>query len=542
MKRTGILVICIFFLSFSVSSQEGPVSSGRNNHIEFMKSDTLPVEITPLPSRINTPFSEYNGILFPDSVFFFSSLRNENEEDFENLFDSYWAMKIYQSKLTTGGYSKPVTLPAVLNSKKYFNANFTFNRNRNKIYLTRCQPSTESDLQCGIWESKKSKGKWTKPVPLSRKINLPGTTTTQPFLVDHEEFSVLYFASDRPKGYGGMDIWYVIIKNGKPGEPINAGNKINSAGNEITPFYDKNSKRLYFSSDFHPGIGGYDIFYTEGALSEWSSPTNIGVPFNSERNDYYFTVNGFDRGGYFCSNRIIGKSHAADTCCYDIYEYFWTGFEKPVAVNPQDSLSVDTVPVTEKMKKLLPLTLYFDNDEPDPKSWDTTTKVNYMTALADYISLKDIYLNEYTKGLDGEEKREALRNMESFFKDSVERGFAGLELFARYLLQALEEGKNITLKVSGYASPLHKQEYNRILSSRRIQSFINYLKGYNNGILMRYINGQNGNRLVIHADPQGSTEGIRKNISDNIHDRRNSVYSISASSERRIRITEMITD
>ena len=94
-----------------------------------------------------------------------------------------------------------------------------------------------------------------------------------------------------------MDIWYSIARDGKFEHPINAGPIINTEGNEITPFYDKKRAILYFSSDEHIGIGGYDIFYAEGAMSQWSSPSNMGVPINSEDNDIYLTINSVFRIG-----------------------------------------------------------------------------------------------------------------------------------------------------------------------------------------------------------------------------------------------------
>ena len=535
------IFFCIFltvFPFFLYPQGTLPVLPDPEEQILFLKQDTLPVEVELLPRRINTRFSEYNGILYPDSSFFFSSLRDESEGDYQNIFKSFWAMKIYQSWLTISGYSRPEPLPKSINHPKYFNANFTFNAGRDHLYFTRCQPVIDTELKCELWESKKTRGKWAKPVKLNYRINLPGTSNTQPFLVEYEDFTVLYFSSDRPKGFGGMDIWFTILKDGKYEDPINLGNKINTPGDEITPFYDPARKVLYFSSDYHPGIGGFDIFYSQGAMSDWAVPSNMGVPFNSERNDYYFTQNSFNRSGYFCSNRPTARSRPGDTCCYDIFTYRWLNDPEPPEYVPEDTVP-DTLTTIERIRLSLPLVLYFHNDRPDPRSLDSTTLVDYRAALSDYIALKDLYRQEYARGLTGAKKEEAQLAIDLFFRDSVGKGFQKLELFTRYLVQELEAGKNISITVSGYASALHGKEYNRRLTLRRIASFKNYLEEYDNGILVPYMYAERQNKLTIITDPKGSMEAIRKNISDNPQDKRNSIYSIEASLERRIQITEI---
>ena len=544
MKRTSIIILLMLIYCSEMFSQVIPFTEEmRKQQSEFMKGDTLPIKVKLLSGRVNTPFSEYNPILLPDSSFYFTSLRNESDEDFENLFQAYWSMKVYKSQLTAGGYSKPIPLPIAINNRRYFTSNFTFNKQKNHIFFTRCQRLVDTELKCELWESKSKHGNWQAPTMLTRRINLPGCNTTQPFLVEYENYQVLYFVSDRPKGYGGMDIWYTVIKDGRCEDPVNLGSNINTSGNEITPFYDSETKTLYFSSNHHLGIGGYDIFQSKGAMSQWEPPANMGVPINSEQHEYYFTVNGFDRGGYFSSNRVQPNAQPEDSCCYDIYSYQWlhTKEAKPETVTPADTV-IEEENLPEKITYLLPLTLYFHNDEPNPKSQDTVTHTNYQHLLADYITQKELFKREYAKGLSGEKKIEAERSIETFFKDSVEKGFLHLELFSGYLLKELQAGKSVTIKINGYASALHKQEYNRRLSLRRIASFVNYLREYQQGALSKYMDGKSKNTLTIQSAPKGSSEAISKKVSDNLQDQRNSVYSISASVERRISVMEVVVE
>ncbi|MBQ7488898.1 MAG: hypothetical protein IJT51_00040, partial [Bacteroidales bacterium] len=194
------------------------------------------------------------------------------------------------------------------------------------------------------------------------------------------------------------------------------------------------------------------------------------------------------------------------------------------------------VPVSERARLLLPITLYFHNDEPDPRTTATTTKQNYRATLANYIALKETYKTEYAKGLRGEAADNARQKIERFFADSVEQGFRKLEELTTMLVTDLEAGNTVSITVCGFASPLHKADYNVALSARRIASFVNYLKEYDHGRLMPYLNGKARNRLIIIGEPEGASMA-RKEVSDNVNDTRNSVYSIAASKERRIQIT-----
>ena len=535
-----LLCFLLFFPYLLFTQNNLPFTIDKNQQVEYIKNNPLPIVVTPLPKPVNSQFSEFNGILFKDSVFYFTVLQDESSSDFEDVFDSYWTMKIYRSRLSARGYSKPIPLPKELNERKYFNANFTFNQNRNEIYFSRCPRTVNEELKCEIWYAKYRRGKWENLQILPETVNVPGYNVTQPFLVEYEEYKLLYFASNRPNGYGGMDIWYTIIKNGKYEIPVNLGSIINTAGNEVTPFYDKENKTLYFSSDFHTGLGGFDVFSSRGALSDWSMPDNLGVPINTEFNEIYFTYNSFNNGGHFSSNRPPDDSKSKDTCCYDLFSYQRLPYNAPPS--EEYFLPEDTLLVEEKIALRLPLPLYFHNDIPDPRSKSETTNANYMETLEDYIKMRSLYKNEYAKGLKDKEKENAEQKIDDFFTQHVETGYENLNYIVNLLVNELQEGRSVTISLSGYASSLHAKDYNRKLTARRIMSFENYLMNYENGLLQPYMTGKMKNALRIIYIPLGSEEAIRKQVSDNIKDQRNSIYSVEASSERRIEVTRISID
>ncbi len=118
--------------------------------------------------------------------------------------------------------------------------------------------------------------------------------------------SKLYFVSDMPGGFGGTDIYVVEYNNGQWGSPVNLGRDINTEGNEMFPFVDAGGN-LYFASDGHEGLGGLDIFYVEMREGiPMSEVQNLGSPINSEKDDFGLITDEKRTSGYFSSNRKRG--------------------------------------------------------------------------------------------------------------------------------------------------------------------------------------------------------------------------------------------
>lgn len=498
-------------------------------------SEPLDLKIEHLTKNINSPYSEFNAIQLGDTALYFSSLRLVVAESANSIFPGVYVSKIYRSTMSIAGYSEGKEMSQLINNPETHNANFCFSPDKKRLYFTRCKNERKPQLSCEIWVSEMNNDRWKKPERLTRRINAPGVSTTHPFITTFNEGEILYFSTDRAGGYGGMDVWYSVYDNGKYYDPVNLGSNINTQGNEITPFYDFKTSTLYFSSDWHPGLGGYDIFSSKGGLNQWGSVINVGYPLNSAANDLYFNIIEDDAdAGYLTSNRQGSYFINGETCCNDIYYYEWK--EKPKQIALLDTLFIENHDISLKIKDLLPLTLYFHNDEPDPATTKTTTNRNYKATLADYFSLKDIYRQEYSQGLEGNDKIKAQQDIEDFFNNYVKKGFTDLELFAEWLKKDLDRGNNVKITIRGYTSPLHTAEYNMKLASRRISSLKNYIYEYNNGVFMPYIKGEVKNSLLEILDaPIGKTEA-NPIVSDNPNDKRNSIYSRAAALERRIQI------
>ena len=338
---------------------------------------------------------------------------------------------------------------------------------------------------------------------LPHYINIENTINTQPFICFHQKTKVLYFASNRAGGFGGLDIWLSIIDtNNNFGIPINVGSNINSQYDEVTPFYHKENNRLYYSSNIPLGLGGLDIYSASGSLNLWDSIKNE-EKFNSKYDECYLTF--FTKGkGYFSSNR--GNGTCVDVFCF----------------NTTKKLMEKTLSEIN-LSKHLPLRLYFDNDQPDSCNIDTITVKNYRDLYLGYLEKKDVYI-----------KKTKNQSLESFFTDSLVFNFNTLNDIVNDISSQLSTGKKVRIKVKGYASPLYDKKYNINLSKRRVSSFINFIKEYNSCMLKQHLMS---GKLIIHIESFGESKSS-KEVSDDPTSRR-SIYSIGAMLERKIEITEI---
>ena len=469
---------------------------------------------------VNTVASEFNPVV-KDNQLFFSSLRTKKVGLDRQVLDEIYKVKLYKATIVDSNWKTEDDLPLTINSPQFHNANSCFSADETQFYFTRC----DENNRCKLIVSSYKDGKWGSTKEL--KLNSASSTTTQPMSFYKNGKEYLFFVSDRKGGFGKLDIWYTKRKeNGSFETPINAGEQVNSIDNEITPFYDLKKSRLYFSSDWHVGLGGFDIFESLGNPDRLTRPKNLGMPINSRWNDMYYFVDTITDTNYLASNREGSLTDKNATCCNDIYSVAF-----PEEIKPEE-IEILTL---EDINKYLPVTLYFHNDCPNPRTTKTTTELNYLTTYVDYMELVPTYKTEYSKGLQEMKEEEAILDIDDFFKDYVEKGVKDLDLFTQLLFLELEKGIEIELTVKGFASPLAKTDYNVKLTGRRISSLKNFLNEFENGKFKKYINSS---KLSFKEEPFGEYTAS-KLVSDNVNDQRNSVYSRAAALERKIEIVSV---
>jgi outer membrane protein OmpA-like peptidoglycan-associated protein len=219
-------------------------------------------------------------------------------------------------------YARPEKYGKVLNAK-YHEAAVSFGDEGNTIYFTRNNylngregKSDDGIIKLKVYYATGKEGSYGSPKDLP--FNSDEYSVAHPSL--SADGAKLYFSSDMPGGFGGMDL-YVSDKDGETwGPPVNLGPGINTEGNEIFPFIDKNN-RLYFGSDGQMGLGGLDQYYsTLKGENEWNVPVNLGFPINTTNDDFGLVMDKDGFSGYFTSDRNGGAGRD------DIY-----GFKKSAA-------------------------------------------------------------------------------------------------------------------------------------------------------------------------------------------------------------------
>lgn len=489
----------------------------------------LEVKVVHLDSAVNSKVSEYAPFEY-DSLLYFSSLRDKSKQDAAGVgFNKLYTSKKSASK--PNKFLKAKELDSLFNKSNIHNANTSFNSDFTKVFVSRCGALNATQYRCEIYVSDFKEGHWTELQKLPSPINVNGSNTTQPCLSEINDKPVLFFASDRSAGEGAMDIWYAFMNtDGTFETPINAGKKINTIEDDITPWFVKENKTLYFSSTWHKGLGNFDIFTSEFKDNAFTDAQNIGYPINSSYNDIYYSVNSKKDKAYISSNRLGSYFEDKPNCCNDIYSFPITPLTEPP--KPIDTTAL----LINQMKVLVPLTLYFHNDEPEPKTKVIITKKNYKKTYEDYTVLKSKYFSEYAKGLEGDQKDFAINRIENFFEDSVDAGMQDLDKFALLLDQVLLRGEKVKITMKGYCSPLASTDYNVNLAKRRISSLRNYFMEYGNGKFVKYVDNTNDAEGRIEFLNEDIGELPVSTVSDDVKDVRNSVYSPFASSERKIQI------
>ncbi len=191
---------------------------------------------------------------------------------------------------------------------------------KESLFFTRW---SEDGKECAIYMCRNVNDKWLAPRRLDANVNAPNCRNMMPFFSN--DGSTMYFVSDREGGQGGLDLWSVQLdENGNASPAVNLGPLINSADDEVTPFYHFTSSTLFYSSNGMGGFGGFDIMKSSFNAddSTWSKPNNLEAPFNSSRDDAYFVLDRMQQHGYFSSDREkCTDCGPGSGYCYRAYQF-----------------------------------------------------------------------------------------------------------------------------------------------------------------------------------------------------------------------------
>ena len=494
------LSIFVALTSLTLAAQ---TSSGKH-HIKYLE--------------INTTQSDYGVTFLDDDTVVFTTPTDENSN-------------ISQSDLYVGDIDEKgeivnkEPIEGIKADKKVSKTGITFSKDQKTVYFSakkykRRRNKNKAQLFKAIIDSS---GSWIniEKLPFNNKKYSAGEPTLS------KDGKKLYFASDRPSSYGGTDIFVVNInEDGTYGEPTNLGDKINTSGDEVTPYITDSNILFYSSNGREDSYGNLDVYATEIFSNMASEPLHLESPVNSINDDFAYIVNSNNKGGFFSSNRLQGQDNN-DMYSFIIEDIIPEKCSQQIAGVVRDKKTMEIL-------KDAAMTL-FDNDGNQVQqvltdkngeySFDLDcsqtytlvasslyySKEEHIINTANYNRAPELAANKFLTKMTGAELEEALAaaiNVEEPVKEKVEvkepetakeivkeevvsineiyfdfdksdiREDATEELDK--VVDLMKENSSIKIEVSSFTDSRGSSAYNVKLSNRRAQSTIDYL--VSNGI------------------------------------------------------------
>jgi len=299
---------------------------------------------------INSIYSDFTSSIANNYLIFASS---SNTKSKIHKINNQSFLDMYKVDITSQTPSKN-SIKKLKNSLnlKYHESNIIYSKDGKTIYFTRNNGFKKTSYSknrintLGLFRAIKLKGKWTKIEELD--LGTKGYSIGHPALSPDEK--TLYFTSDIPGGHGKTDLYKVtIFDSGKFGGIKNLGPIINTPGKEMFPFISK-SGGLYFSSDYHNGFGGLDVFKASKSSNDYIQVSNLGQPINSSMDDFGYLLDETGQKGFFTSNRAGGIGDD------DIYGFTKSKKAETVVTKPC-SYTLEGVVMNKENKKTIPSAL-----------------------------------------------------------------------------------------------------------------------------------------------------------------------------------------
>jgi outer membrane protein OmpA-like peptidoglycan-associated protein/tetratricopeptide (TPR) repeat protein len=290
------------------------------------------VIIDNIGSTINSPSSDGSPVAINRDEIIYSSLSRDSiiqiDPKVPNEPGNF--SRLFRAKKTADGYSAPEPLGVEINKPGFHSSSPAFSFDRKTMYFTRCTYNVGEAKNCRILKCDFDGAEFKNVTELN--FNGADYSSKQPTVAKIDGKEALIFSSDMSGGQGGYDLWYALKQaDGSFSTPLNLGAKVNTIGDEVTPhFFDG---VLYFSSDAHPGMGGFDIFSSDYLNNgSWGNVDNMGAAFNTSLDDIYFAIGEDPCYAFLVSNRPGTISLKSETCCDDIFSMI-TPERCPVEVN-----------------------------------------------------------------------------------------------------------------------------------------------------------------------------------------------------------------
>lgn len=472
------------------------------------KADPVPFEPVNIGSAINTRYDEYWPSLSADeSILVFTAqipIDENNPQVYRNRQEDF-----FYSEFKDGRWQPAKNAGYPPNTSNNEGAQ-SISANGKILFFTACNRD-EGLGRCDLYFSEKKGDRWTKPLNLGPPVNTASNEKQPSVSADGR---VLYFVSDRGGGRGGYDVWISRRSNdGTWQEALNAGDSINSEGDEQSPFIHPDNQTLYFSSTGWPGLGRYDIYMSRKNESDrWLPPVNLGYPINTWNNEEGLIVNARGNKAYFSSDRLSGQGR-------DIFEFDLYNEVRPVKVTYMKGkvFDAETLQRLQARFELIDLntgSLVMESYSEIvtgeflvciPASTDYALNVSKKGYLfySDHFSLQNVFDREepYLKDVP----LQPIKLGQSIILKNVFYEYNSWELIERSrieldkVVQMMQENPTLKIEIGGHTDNTGTPEYNLGLSDRRAASVTDYLSSH----------GISAERMTAHG--YGLTQPVATN-------------------------------
>ena len=451
--------------------------------------------------NINSGSGENSPARFSDGSLYFSSFNRKTAIVLEDEEEGYEA-KIYSaSRDDKGVYEKPKALNKRINREGYNSAGVSFSGDNRTMYFTRSVLDINEIQESKIYKAPRNDSGWGAAVEI-KELN-GDYVALHP--IEGELFGnrVLFFTSDMEGGFGGYDLYYSTMNGDEFSTPVNLGESINTAGDEVTPFYQNGT--LYFSTDGRPGFGGFDIFYATWNGSAFEEITNMGFNYNTPQDDQYLRFTPDGSKGFLTSNRPHKekrKMKGSDTCCDDIYMIQLREIVIDLLVYVTDengalkeaTVELIDLSVADENEGLQSKTNVINNDfnflldadhryrvvvSKDGYYPDTTVSFNTMGLLDSYTVEKTVKLQPLPPseddGIEIVEANQPIRLNNIYYDFAKWDILPDAEEDLTYLKSLMDDYPDMVIELSSHTDARGNGGYNQNLSQKRAQSAKNWL-------------------------------------------------------------------
>lgn len=496
---------------YEVNNKTKSYVEASNNPSQFIKDELDLCRVTNL-YKLNTKEGEFPCYLSPEEDKLIitssrsyknkSSIYGWNNEKYYNLYEvdlrNNNSIEEIKGKINTIYHEGAATINPVTNELVFSRNNYINGKKSKDINNT---------LNLGIYFAKKEKKKYSNVTPFL--FNSKSYSCGHPAFTSTGE--IMFFTSNMPGGFGGTDIYMTISGNEGWGSPINLGPSINTDRDEMFPYIIKDST-LYFASNGHPGLGGYDVFKSKMIVANrWGKPENLGSPINSSRDDFALVLNSKEQMGYLGSNRENGigsddifmvkmgnfeeeeEKIVEDTCFNTI---------KGTIKDDEKNTPIEGVQViaTEELTGIVKTTTTNRNGNYELKL--DCNKVYDIQYKKDqyFIKSNSLVSTDGDKDLDESlskivvDKPIQIKNIYYDLDKYNIRPDAQVEL--NKIVKLLQDNENLIIELSSHTDSRGSKEYNQTLSENRAKSAVSYLISRNINAKRLYSKGYGESKLI----------------------------------------------